>query len=164
MIGDGRTGPRLATTGNCTATTSAARLPGNLNWRKRNGWYASTTISSCSCVLGSLAPLRPFSSAGDAYRPLDELNEAERTALADTLRQAAHSLRQFISHVVFPTPWVFIRRPTDGGDYPEFHLHAHFYPPLLRSAAIQKFMVGYDDCWTMPQRDLTPEAAAAPVA
>jgi UDPglucose--hexose-1-phosphate uridylyltransferase len=41
----------------------------------------------------------------------------------------------------------------------EFHLHAHFYPPLLRSATIRKFMVGYQ-MLGMPQRDLTPEAAA----
>jgi UDPglucose--hexose-1-phosphate uridylyltransferase len=53
----------------------------------------------------------------------------------------------------------FHQRPTDGGDYPEFHLHAHFYPPLLRSATIRKFMVGYE-MLGMPQRDLTPETAA----
>ena len=40
-----------------------------------------------------------------------------------------------------------------------FHLHAHFYPPLLRSATVKKFMVGYE-MLAMPQRDITPEAAA----
>ncbi|MGO9866003.1 MAG: galactose-1-phosphate uridylyltransferase, partial [Terriglobales bacterium] len=49
--------------------------------------------------------------------------------------------------------------PTDGENYPEFHLHAHFYPPLLRSATIKKFMVGYE-MLGMPQRDITPETAA----
>jgi UDPglucose--hexose-1-phosphate uridylyltransferase len=53
----------------------------------------------------------------------------------------------------------FHQRPTDGRDYPEFHLHAHFYPPLLRSATIKKFMVGYEMLGT-PQRDITPETAA----
>jgi UDPglucose--hexose-1-phosphate uridylyltransferase len=38
-------------------------------------------------------------------------------------------------------------------------LHAHFYPPLLRSATVRKFMVGYE-MLAMPQRDITPEAAA----
>jgi UDPglucose--hexose-1-phosphate uridylyltransferase len=38
-------------------------------------------------------------------------------------------------------------------------LHAHFYPPLLRSATVRKFMVGFEMLAT-PQRDLTPEAAA----
>jgi len=50
--------------------------------------------------------------------------------------------------------------PTDGADYPEWHLHAHFYPPLLRSATIRKFMVGYE-LLAGPQRDITPETAAA---
>ena len=52
------------------------------------------------------------------------------------------------------------QRPTDGADHPEWHLHAHVYPPLLRSATIRKFMVGYE-LLAQPQRDLTPETAAA---
>jgi UDPglucose--hexose-1-phosphate uridylyltransferase len=43
--------------------------------------------------------------------------------------------------------------------HPEWHFHAHFYPPLLRSATVRKFMVGYELLCT-PQRDITPEAAA----
>ena len=53
----------------------------------------------------------------------------------------------------------FHQRPTDGEPHPEFHLHAHFYPPLLRSATVKKFMVGYE-MLGMPQRDITPEQAA----
>jgi UDPglucose--hexose-1-phosphate uridylyltransferase len=49
--------------------------------------------------------------------------------------------------------------PTDGHSHPEWHLHMHFYPPLLRSAAIKKFMVGYE-MMAEPQRDITAEAAA----
>jgi UDPglucose--hexose-1-phosphate uridylyltransferase len=49
--------------------------------------------------------------------------------------------------------------PTDGRDYPEWHLHMHFYPPLLRSATVKKFMVGYEMLAT-PQRDITAEQAA----
>jgi len=41
----------------------------------------------------------------------------------------------------------------------EWHLHAHYFPPLLRSATVRKFMVGYELLGT-PQRDLTPESAA----
>jgi UDPglucose--hexose-1-phosphate uridylyltransferase len=48
--------------------------------------------------------------------------------------------------------------PTDGKDYKEWHWHIHFYPPLLRSASIKKFMVGYE-MLAQPQRDLTPEKA-----
>jgi UDPglucose--hexose-1-phosphate uridylyltransferase len=53
----------------------------------------------------------------------------------------------------------FHQRPTDGAEHPEFHLHAHFYPPLLRSATVKKFMVGYE-MLAMPQRDITPEDPA----
>jgi UDPglucose--hexose-1-phosphate uridylyltransferase len=61
--------------------------------------------------------------------------------------------------VPFPYTMGFHQSPTDGGDYPEWHFHAHFYPPLLRSATVRKFMVGYE-MLAMPQRDITPETAA----
>jgi UDPglucose--hexose-1-phosphate uridylyltransferase len=48
----------------------------------------------------------------------------------------------------------------DGEDHREWHWHMHFYPPLLRSATVKKFMVGYE-MLANPQRDITPEAAAA---
>jgi len=41
----------------------------------------------------------------------------------------------------------------------EWTLHAHFYPPLLRSATVRKFMVGFE-LLASPQRDITPETAA----
>lgn len=64
---------------------------------------------------------------------------------------------------VFPAPFPysmgFHQAPTDRQDHPEWHFHAHFYPPLLRSATIRKFMVGFE-MLGMPQRDITPETAA----
>jgi UDPglucose--hexose-1-phosphate uridylyltransferase len=89
---------------------------------------------------------------------LDELNDEERTALAEILRQATIRYDNLF-RTSFPYTMGFHQRPTDGGDYPEFHLHAHFYPPLLRSATVKKFMVGYE-MLAMPQRDITPETAA----
>jgi UDPglucose--hexose-1-phosphate uridylyltransferase len=62
--------------------------------------------------------------------------------------------------VTFPYSMGWHQRPTDGAPYPEWHLHAHFYPPLLRSATVRKFMVGYE-LLAQPQRDITPERAAA---
>ncbi len=53
----------------------------------------------------------------------------------------------------------FHQAPSDGQGHPEWVLHAHFYPPLLRSATVRKFMVGYE-MLAMPQRDITPESAA----
>ena len=61
--------------------------------------------------------------------------------------------------VPFPYSMGFHQSPTDGIDHPEWHFHAHFYPPLLRSATIRKFMVGFEMLGT-PQRDITPEIAA----
>jgi len=52
----------------------------------------------------------------------------------------------------------FHQAPLDDQPHPEWILHAHFYPPLLRSATIRKFMVGYETL-AMPQRDITPESA-----
>lgn len=61
--------------------------------------------------------------------------------------------------VPFPYSMGFHQSPSDGADHPECHFHAHFYPPLLRSATIRKFMVGFEMLGT-PQRDITPESAA----
>ena len=57
----------------------------------------------------------------------------------------------------------FHQRPTDGEAHPEWTFHAHFFPPLLRSAEIRKFMVGFE-MLGMPQRDITPEKAAEMLA
>jgi UDPglucose--hexose-1-phosphate uridylyltransferase len=53
----------------------------------------------------------------------------------------------------------FHQRPSDGAAHPHWHFHGHFYPPLLRSATIRKFMVGFELLGS-PQRDITPESAA----
>jgi UDPglucose--hexose-1-phosphate uridylyltransferase len=55
------------------------------------------------------------------------------------------------------------QKPTDGKEHPEWHFHMHFYPVLLRSATVQKFMVGYE-MLAMPQRDITAELAAGKLA
>lgn len=89
---------------------------------------------------------------------ISDLNGEERNGLADILRETTANY-DLLFDVPFPYTMGFHQRPTDGREYPEFHLHAHFYPPLLRSATIRKFMVGYELLGS-PQRDITPEAAA----
>jgi UDPglucose--hexose-1-phosphate uridylyltransferase len=64
-----------------------------------------------------------------------------------------------IFNVSFPYSSGIHQAPTDGTRHPEWHFHMHFYPPLLRSAAIKKFMVGYEMLGE-PQRDITPERSA----
>jgi UDPglucose--hexose-1-phosphate uridylyltransferase len=89
---------------------------------------------------------------------MDQFEDRERDGLADILnRTTARYDRLF--DVSFPYTMGFHQRPTDGGEHAEWHFHAHFYPPLLRSATIRKFMVGYE-MLAMPQRDITPESAA----
>jgi UDPglucose--hexose-1-phosphate uridylyltransferase len=89
---------------------------------------------------------------------MDDFDETERTALADILKRVTMSYDKLFQ-VSFPYSMGFHQRPTDGRAHPEWHLQAHFYPPLLRSATIRKFMVGYE-LLAMPQRDITAESAA----
>jgi UDPglucose--hexose-1-phosphate uridylyltransferase len=90
---------------------------------------------------------------------LVELQEAERDGLARILKELTIRYDNLF-RTPFPYTMGFHQRPTDGMPHPEFRLHAHFYPPLLRSATIKKFMVGYE-LLAMPQRDISPEWAAA---
>ncbi|MBC8074973.1 MAG: UDP-glucose--hexose-1-phosphate uridylyltransferase [Chloroflexales bacterium] len=87
-----------------------------------------------------------------------DLNDDERTALADVLKRTTTRYDNLFQ-VSFPYSMGFHQRPTDGQEHPEWHLHAHFYPPLLRSASVRKFMVGYE-LLAEAQRDITPEQAA----
>jgi len=87
-----------------------------------------------------------------------EMREQERDGLAQILGSLTIRYDNLFK-TSFPYTMGFHQRPTDEAAYPEFHLHAHFYPPLLRSAAVKKFMVGYE-MLAMPQRDITPETAA----
>jgi UDPglucose--hexose-1-phosphate uridylyltransferase len=89
---------------------------------------------------------------------VDKLTDVERTGLAEILRRTTTRYDNLFQ-TSFPYTMGFHQRPTDGDAHVEFHLHAHFYPPLLRSATVRKFMVGYE-MLAMPQRDITPEAAA----
>lgn len=90
---------------------------------------------------------------------LDELSGDERDGLADVLKRLA-TRYDHLFDISFPYSMGFHQRPTDGEPHAEWHLHAHFYPPLLRSATVRKYMVGYEMLGT-PQRDITPETAAA---
>ena len=87
----------------------------------------------------------------------------------DFTPQDAHMLSHMLHRVTatydrvfgvpFPYSMGFHQAPTDGYEHPEWHFHAHFYPPLLRSATIRKFMVGFEMLGN-PQRDITPEIVA----
>ncbi|BDV33317.1 UDP-glucose--hexose-1-phosphate uridylyltransferase [Methylocystis iwaonis] len=89
---------------------------------------------------------------------LDEFGESDSRALADILSQLTKCYDNLFS-TPFPYSMGFHQRPSDGAAHPHWHFHGHFYPPLLRSATIRKFMVGFELLGS-PQRDITPESAA----
>jgi len=89
---------------------------------------------------------------------LPELSAGERDALSDAMKRITTRFDNLFE-TNFPYSMGFHQTPTDGKTHPEWHFHAHFYPPLLRSATVRKFMVGFE-MLGMPQRDITPESAA----
>ncbi len=89
---------------------------------------------------------------------MHELGSEERDALSDILKRLT-SRYDNLFQTSFPYSMGFHQRPTDGLEHPEWHFHAHFFPPLLRSATIRKFMVGFE-LLGMPQRDITAETSA----
>lgn len=93
---------------------------------------------------------------------LDQLTAAERLSLAAILRELTIRYDNLFE-TPFPYSMGFHQRPTDGASHESVHLHAHFYPPLLRSATVRKFLVGFEILGS-PQRDITPESAAARLA
>ncbi|MEW5718227.1 MAG: UDP-glucose--hexose-1-phosphate uridylyltransferase [Chloroflexota bacterium] len=90
---------------------------------------------------------------------LTDLRDEERDALADAIKRVTTRYDNLF-HIQFPYSMGWHQSPTDGAAHPEAHLHAHYYPPLLRSATIRKFIVGYE-MLAEPQRDITAESAAA---
>lgn len=94
-----------------------------------------------------------------AVSSLVELRDEERGTLAEILGQA---LVRYDNLFQTSFPYSFGWHGAPGGADPSdgWQLHAHFFPPLLRSATVRKFMVGYE-MLAEPQRDLTPEQAAA---
>jgi UDPglucose--hexose-1-phosphate uridylyltransferase len=89
---------------------------------------------------------------------LDVLSPALKAGLADALRRLEIRYDNLFL-TSFPFSMGVHQRPAAGGPHDEWHFHFHFYPPLLRSATVQKFMVGYE-MLALPQRDITAESAA----
>jgi UDPglucose--hexose-1-phosphate uridylyltransferase len=88
-----------------------------------------------------------------------EMTEAEKDGLADILRRVTIRYDNLFE-CSFPYSAGMHQAPTDGKAHEEWDWHMHFYPPLLRSATVKKFMVGYE-MLANPQRDITPESSAA---
>ena len=93
-----------------------------------------------------------------AVQRLPQLNDAHRHSLSAALRELTARYDNLF-RCSFPYSMGWHGAPFDDGDSAHWQLHAHFYPPLLRSATVRKFMVGYE-MLAEAQRDLTPEQAA----
>jgi UDPglucose--hexose-1-phosphate uridylyltransferase len=89
---------------------------------------------------------------------MNVMDEEARSALADIL-QCVTNRYDNLFQTSCPYSMGFHQRPTDELEHGQWHFHAHFFPPLLRSASIRKFMVGFEMLGS-PQRDITPEYAA----
>lgn len=89
---------------------------------------------------------------------LPDLNHAQRASLAEIMKRLLVRYDNLFE-VSMPFSMGWHGAPFATGDYSHWQLHAHYYPPLLRSATVKKFMVGYE-MLAEPQRDLTPEQAA----
>jgi UDPglucose--hexose-1-phosphate uridylyltransferase len=94
-----------------------------------------------------------------AVARMPDLLPGQRDSLADILCRLTTRYDNLFA-CRFPYSMGWHGAPFDGADTACWQLHAHFYPPLLRSASVRKFMVGYE-MLAEAQRDLTPEAAAA---
>ena len=154
----------------------ARELESMLNFRERNGTcllcrYLEMELDRKARVIcqnqgfAAVVPfwaVWPFETLVLSRRHLGcltDLSNTERDQLGDLLRRLTIRYDNLFE-AAFPYTMGFHQRPTDGEGHPQWHFHAHYYPPLLRSATVQKFMVGFEMLGT-PQRDLTPEIAAA---
>ncbi len=90
---------------------------------------------------------------------IDEMTEKEKKDLAEIMKAAGIRYDNLFK-TNFPYSMGIHQKPTDGKAHDEWHFHFHYLPPLLRSATVKKFMVGYE-LLAMPQRDITAEQAAA---
>ena len=91
-------------------------------------------------------------------KSVTEFTEAEQGALADILKRLTTRYDNLFK-TSFPYSAGMHQAPVNDGPHEGWHWHMHFYPPLLRSATVKKFMVGYE-MLAGPQRDVTPEWAA----
>ncbi len=92
---------------------------------------------------------------------ISALNERQKISFAEIIKSTTIKLDNIFS-TSFPYSMGIHQAPTDGKEHPEWHMHMTFYPPLLRSATVKKFMVGYE-MFANAQRDITAEQAATTI-
>ncbi len=119
---------------------------------ENEGWVALVPYWAVWPFETMLLPKQPVSN-------MPALSDEQRDALADVMKRLLIRYDNLFK-TSFPYSMGWHGQPTDGLHHKEWVLHAHYYPPLLRSATVKKFMVGYE-MLANPQRDITAEQAAA---
>lgn len=92
------------------------------------------------------------------FQNIGQMSAAEKKAFAAILKDLTQRFDR-VFDTSFPYSSGIHQSPTDGKAHEAWHFHMAFYPPLLRSATVKKFMVGYE-MFGNPQRDITAEMAA----
>lgn len=113
------------------------------------------------CPWWAVWPFEVMIIARRHVRALVDLTAAERLQFAEAIQEVTRRYDNLFE-TSFPYSSGIHQAPLDGTDAEinDAWLHMHFYPPLLRSATVRKFLVGYE-LMAEPQRDITPEQAAA---
>jgi len=93
-----------------------------------------------------------------AFQNIGQFNEEEKLNFAEMIQHITIKYDN-IFETSFPYSAGIHQSPTDGKNNEAWHFHMHFYPPLLRSGTVKKFMVGYE-MLAESQRDMTPEQSA----
>ena len=113
------------------------------------------------CPWWATWPFEVMILAKEHKRALVDFNGGERELLADAIAEVTRRYDNLFE-TQFPYSMGIHQAPLEGDDVEieASHFHIHFYPPLLRSSTVRKFLVGYE-MMAEPQRDITPEQAAA---
>ena len=143
--------------------------PGQYKFRvvASNGQNIWNVTPAESCLITILPPPVPFWATWPYetmiiskrhIQNITQLDDAEKKLFATILKELTAKYDNLF-RVSFPYSAGIHQAPVNDGNHDEWHLHMHFYPPLLRSATVKKFMVGYEMLGES-QRDITPETCA----
>ena len=110
------------------------------------------------CPFWAVWPFEVMIAPKRQIQSIDKMTDEERTAYADIIKKMTIKYDNLFK-VSFPYSAGIHQAPTNGENNEHWHFHMLFYPPLLRSATVKKFMVGYE-LLANPQRDITAEGSA----
>lgn len=113
------------------------------------------------CPWWALWPFEVMIISKEHRRALVDFTNEERLGFAEAVAEVTRRFDNLFE-TSFPYSSGIHQAPLEGTEEEinASHFHMHFYPPLLRSATVRKFLVGYE-LMAEPQRDITPEQAAA---